>query len=272
MNRLFLLILACLFTPYLHSDPLSEGLIEAVGMGTVDSAKTKSRVQAKLMARRAAIVDAQRNLLEMIEGVRVTSGTTVRDAQLESDLIANRVKGLLTGAFVIKESVVADEGTFLAEVTLGICVTVAQDNCRARPNLSQIIYQTLPKTPPEDVFKAPQASSNIGTDTSGLIVDLTGQDFTAYFDVRLVTQSGKEVYGPGHFKATVGADWIHWEKSLAAAQQSEFAGASPLVFSPTSTTLDSDIILSDEDAAALYTANLKGGDFLGQGRVIIVIN
>jgi len=166
----------------------------------------------------------------------------------------------------------ADGDSYLAEVTLAVCVTAALENCKARPNLSQAIYEALPKTAKENVFIAHQESPSGGSDTSGLIVDLTNQEFTANFDVRLVTRTGKEVYGPGHFNPDTGTDWIHWEKTLLAARQSEFAGNSPLIFSPSGTTIDSYIILSDEDAAKLYTANLKGGDFLGRGRVILVVN
>lgn len=272
MNAIFVLFFMCLIAPPLYADPLSQGLIEAVGLGTVDTRKTKNRIQAKLLAKRAAIVDAQRNLLEMIEGVRLTSGTTVKDAQVESDLIANRVKGLLTGAFIIKENVMAEEDSYLAEVTLGICVTAALENCGARQNLSQIIYAALAKTSPEKLFKTDRESPDIGSGISGLIVDLTDQEFTPHFDVRLVTKAGKEVYGPGHFNPGKGTDWLHWEKDLAVARQSNVVGKSPLVLFATDTTPDSYIILSDEDAVKLYTANLKGGDFLSQGRVIFVIN
>ena len=72
--------------------PMADGIASATGLGAVDTAQARNRIQAKLLARRAAFVDAQRNLLEVVEGVRMTSGTTVRDAQFESNIIANRVK------------------------------------------------------------------------------------------------------------------------------------------------------------------------------------
>ena len=264
---------------YGDDSAFTQGVVEAMGLGTVDSAKAANPVQARILAKRAAIVDAQRNLLESIEGVRVTSGTTVKDAQLESDVVANRVKGLLKGAFIIKEDIQSMEGTWLAEVTMGVCMNASVEDCKARPKLSQILYDSLPKTPDEEKFVPaeveelpPVEETPANTAHSGLIVDLTDMDFSPYFDVRLVTDQGKEVYGPGDFNPVEGSDWLHWEKSMAAAEQSTVVGAQPLVIQPTGTTLDSDVILSAEDAEKLYLANREGGNFLGAGKVILVLN
>ena len=71
-------------------------MITAEGFGFSD-ANRFSEPQARLMALRAAKIDAQRNLLEVINGVRVTAGTTVKDMMLESDIIGTRVKGMLQG-------------------------------------------------------------------------------------------------------------------------------------------------------------------------------
>ena len=77
----FLLALA------VQADSLS--LLSAEGFGFAD-AKRFPESQARLMAVRAAKIDAQRNLLETINGVRVTAGTTVKDMALESDIIGTR--------------------------------------------------------------------------------------------------------------------------------------------------------------------------------------
>lgn len=250
--------------------PLAQGLIEASGMGTVDMSKAKNRIQAKLLAKRAAVVDAQRNLLEMIEGVRVTSGTTVKDAQLESDVIANRVKGLLKGAFMIKENVTEDDGEFLAEVTLGICLNASVDQCAARPTLSQIIYTALEKPAPEQKFAA-EPNAEAGT-VSGLIVDASEVGFEPYFDVRLVTSQGKEVYGPGHFDVKAGDDWLHWSRSMTSAKENvKVIGSAPLIISAAALTGDANVVLSNDDAVKVFQANLQNGDFLRQGKVIFVV-
>jgi hypothetical protein len=55
---------------------------------------------AKMMACRAALVDAQRNLLESLQGVRVVGVTLVNNLMLESDEIKSTVEGVLQGAIM----------------------------------------------------------------------------------------------------------------------------------------------------------------------------
>lgn len=54
--------------------------------------------QERLMAQRAASLDAKRKLLERIKGLRVTSETRVRDFVAESDVIDAEAQGMLVGA------------------------------------------------------------------------------------------------------------------------------------------------------------------------------
>ncbi|MCB1693691.1 MAG: hypothetical protein KDI19_13065 [Pseudomonadales bacterium] len=266
------LLLATVSPAQADDSPMTRGVIEATGLGTVDMSRVKNRIQAKLLAKRAATVDAQRNLLEMIEGVRVTSGTTVKDAQLESDLVANRVKGLLQGAFIVKEDVSEDGGDFLAEVTLGVCLNADDPACQAKPTLAQIVYPTLKKTGAEDRFEAPATTDTMPSKATGLIVDATGIDFEPFFDVRLVTSQGKEVYGPGNFDINAGDDWLHWSRSVDAARdKSSVVGDSPLVVTAQSLKDDTRVVLANDDAATIFRANLENDDFLRKGKVIFVV-
>lgn len=57
--------------------------------------------QAKLMAKRAAEMDARRNLLEYVKGVQIDSSTYVRDFMTQSDSIRSQIDGMVKGAQVI---------------------------------------------------------------------------------------------------------------------------------------------------------------------------
>ena len=72
--------------------------IEAEGNSVFDTTRFKIKNQARLMAQRGAIVDAQRNLLEIVNGVLVEGQTTVKDLVVESDEVKSKVSGLLKGA------------------------------------------------------------------------------------------------------------------------------------------------------------------------------
>lgn len=74
-----------------------------VAFATLATAQTvvSSPQQAKLMAKKAAISDAQRNLAETIYGVRLDSRTTVRNFVTENDEIRTNVEAILRGAQVV---------------------------------------------------------------------------------------------------------------------------------------------------------------------------
>jgi len=81
----------------------THGVIYAEGYGTA-SPDIKLGAQRRLLSRRAAVVDAQRNLLEITKGVRVTSMTRVSDMMVASDTTATRVRGIVKGAVVVREN------------------------------------------------------------------------------------------------------------------------------------------------------------------------
>jgi hypothetical protein len=96
-------------------DPLPSGFAPKVK--TIPAIWKTVSPQARLMAQRAARVDAMRQLLERIMGVRITSDTLVRDFVTESDEISARAQGIVIGA--------SEVGTYLHEDELIVEVTMA---------------------------------------------------------------------------------------------------------------------------------------------------
>jgi hypothetical protein len=88
------------------------------------------------MAIRGAIVIAQRNLLEIINGVNVTSETIVQDMIATSDYVYTRVDGLVKGAQQVGEPIEKDG---MIEVTMRIPIY-------AKDGLAPIVYNQLPAT------------------------------------------------------------------------------------------------------------------------------
>jgi len=74
--------------------------------------------QARMMAIRAAEIDAKRQLLERIKGLRITSDTIVRDFVAESDQITAQAMGTLVGAQIVRTYLHHDEP--IAEVTVEV--------------------------------------------------------------------------------------------------------------------------------------------------------
>jgi len=76
--------------------------------------------QGRLMAFRAAEVDAVRRLLERIKGLRLNSSTLVRDFIAESDEIRTQAEGIVVGASEVSRYLHNDE--LIAEVTMEVQV------------------------------------------------------------------------------------------------------------------------------------------------------
>ncbi len=76
-------------------------------------------VQARLMALRAAKIEALRNLLEQAQGVTIISNSTVADFMLKSDVIKSRVEGFVKGAWVSEERLLSD-GSYEVEMEIGL--------------------------------------------------------------------------------------------------------------------------------------------------------
>ncbi len=78
-----------------------------------------SPAQARLMALRAAKVEALRNLLEQAYGVTIVSTSTVRDFALKNDSIQSRVDSFIKGAWVSEERLLSD-GSYEVEMEIGL--------------------------------------------------------------------------------------------------------------------------------------------------------
>ncbi len=80
---------------------------------------TSSPAQARLMALRAAKIDALRNLLEQSYRVSISSDSTVQDFVLKNDAVKSKVEGFIKGAWVSEERLLAD-GTYEVEMEIGL--------------------------------------------------------------------------------------------------------------------------------------------------------
>jgi hypothetical protein len=148
----------------------TEQYIEAKGSSAIDNERFKIPAQAKAMATRGAVVIAQRNLLEMINGVNVTSETTVQDMVTKSDYIYTRVDGLIKGARQVGEPIEKDG---MVEVTMRVPLY-------AKDGLAPVVYNELPQIKDRSAVAAdPNAQPVVDDKTlkgsEGLVFNLNGQ-------------------------------------------------------------------------------------------------
>jgi hypothetical protein len=90
-------------------------VIRVTGSGVAP--ESGSVAQKKLMAKRAAQVDAYRNLAEQIKGVRIDAETTVENFMTKDDVIRTNVNTFIRGAKVVGVRYLSD-GTCEVDIAL----------------------------------------------------------------------------------------------------------------------------------------------------------
>ena len=95
----------------------TSNLIKVSGFSAISVQPSKSLNQRRLMAMRAAKLDAYRVLTEQIHGIHLKGETTIAEAVITSDRLATAVAGLIIGAEVDSIKATSDD-TY--QVTLSI--------------------------------------------------------------------------------------------------------------------------------------------------------
>ncbi len=89
--------------------PDRSSYIESIGIGASDPS-LKTDTQRKALARDAAIVKAQYEMLAMVKGVELDGGITVDRAMETDSSLAAKLRETIRGAEILKSEFTADNG------------------------------------------------------------------------------------------------------------------------------------------------------------------
>lgn len=108
-------------------DPIAPMTLRVVGYGATEVAsKNKSDAQRRLLAIRAAKMDAYRTMAERVYGISLQGSTTVRDMVVQNDRFRAYVETYMHGARVVSTDVMPD-GT--VETVLEMVIDQGFRNC-----------------------------------------------------------------------------------------------------------------------------------------------
>ncbi len=192
--------------------------ITAKGLGFAPDG-TADSIQARRLAERAAVLDARRNLVEVLATVRVDAHTVVRDLMVQSDSAANRITGVLGPTRQDALRVLPDGGV---EVQL---------SAPLQGGLLDALRQLAPPGDPAPAWEYRGAATpDLAPQYSGLVVDARGLDLVPSLRPGLYSE-GRLLYPlaetPEETLATQGV--AAYYPTPEAAVLSGRVGAAPLI-------------------------------------------
>jgi len=240
----------------------SDRTIQATGIGFIPE-NVINAGQARRAALRIAKQDALRQLIEIVNGVIVTSETTMSNAMFD-DVIKSQVQGAIRGAVQVGEP------RYLSDTSIEVTYEVPMSG------ISDVI------TPPTGFLPAPVAGSipaeTTGPTTSaitGLIIDVRGLSLRPAMSPRILDQNGGIVYGPGNYtrEYAVTNGVAGYAKGLDKAQADDRVKGNPLVIKgvTASGTNMADVVIANADVMKIQSANSNNG-ILRDCRVIFVLD
>jgi len=237
------------------------GMAAAVGIGA-PPAKPINMAQARAMAKRAAVVVARRNLLEIIKGVRIDSMTLVKDFVVQSDIIRNQIQGYLERSQVVDIAYMSDGSV---EATVAMNMRGGFSNLMLPKSIQSIRPIEQPQVAP----------SEKGETFTGLVVDTRGFNIKPAMAPKIVDEDGNEVYGSSYVSRdfAINQGMAGYAKDLTAAQTNNRVTNNPLTVKgvKTAQTGDSDIVISSADAAKIKGSG-ENLSFMQKCRVMIVLD
>lgn len=238
----------------------SQGTIQSKGIGAPPE-KYYGKPGARPLAMRAAKLDALRNILEVVNGVRIDSSTTVKDFAVDKDIIQTKVHGMVRGAEEIKTEYMSD-GT--VEVTMQIKMSGGFAQLILPQDIKQV--ESIKAITPS---KAPSAG------LTGLVVDARGLGVKPAMAPKILDENDKEVYGSAFVSReyAVQQGMSGYSKNLETAQRNQRVTDNPLVVKGLRSKGPgrSDIVISTSDAARIRNAS-EHLAFFKKCRVIIIVD
>jgi hypothetical protein len=262
----------------------NSNMITAIGVGSAPEYAIKPG-QANALARRAAVVDAYRNLASIVYGVEVENHTTVAQLTVKKDTIKTAVAGIIRNARIIDEEILDDSNY---QVTLSMPLF-------GKNSLSAALWQQtsdeedLPLPAPA----APVMNSTAGTTAtvptatgataavpavipkdaySGLVIDCRSLGLERAMAPNVIDTSGRTIYSSQNVanQNMIRNGLTSYVKDINDSSISKVAGSNPLVIRGVALTdFHRNPVISKDDGDKIIAA-IQHYDFLKVCAVVLV--
>lgn len=244
--------------------------ITATGYGSMPVGMPLGR--AKLMARRAAIMDAQRNLIEEIKGAAVDAESTMENFVVTSDYVRTKVNGMITGAKIVSENQERD-GSYVVVMSVpayGVGSVAEAAITQKLANEGIAAPKPLPAPTPAAVQTynpAPQAQ--VAGGYTGIVIDARGTNLVRTFCPVIYDTNGRAIYGVHNVDKdyAISQGIVEYaegpERWQAMGIGNTRAGSNPLIVKLVSLrercANKCDVVISVEDADKILIENQRSG-------------
>ncbi|MBI3074040.1 MAG: LPP20 family lipoprotein [Deltaproteobacteria bacterium] len=226
-------------------------VIIAKGSGA-PNLKAPNVAVARLQAERAAKLDALRNILETLKGVRIQGKVTVKDKMTDNQDLTSKVEGICRGFETVKIQYYSDGG-------VDVTVKMSLDG--------ELAEALLPAGKGGEGVKSGGDKKH-----TGLIIDVTGMGYQPLLVPSVTDEAGAALYGLDFVtsEAIQKRGFAAFIDTLEEAKQSPRVGATPLVVRAAKISEKGEIILGEKDAELLRDSNADLS-YLKAGQVVIVV-
>ncbi len=278
----------------------NKGTLFATGLGAINR-KEGDDAKAYLRARGFARMDARRNLLAVIDSVKIDSMSTGQDYEAQNETIREQISGLLKGSEIVSERTIIMGNGKMVEVT--VSMPLYGENGLASvyvPEMVERNRQVLPSAPadetvepdgeplrspapasPPRVFQPredvePAHTADPDAPVTSVIIDARGLNVERSMSPKIRRRDGSEVWGTLQVSPefVIEQGIVAYATSLGDAKKNRRVGANPLIIKAAGRSggrFTTDAVITDEDADLLLRTNQKTG-FLKEYRVIFLLD
>jgi hypothetical protein len=234
----------------------TNGMVEVWAVGT-PPAQALNPAQGRALAEAKAGTVARKNLIGLLESIRIDSKTTVKEAIDHQRARHELVEAVFKDSYVVEKSVLADG-------TVRVTMAIKLNGSFAALVLPEAIV------PIKTVEQSPKTEEQF----TGLIVDCRGISPSPAMAPMIIGEDGQVVYGTAYVSRdhALAEGMAAYARGLAKARDNPRVGPTPLIVKGlrTAKSRSCDIVIGNADAGKIKGAG-SNISILHRGRVLFVM-